>query len=104
MGARETMYSGSKPNARGDMVLGNFLIEAKSTISGSLRLPLDWLAKITGEAERAGRVPALSVSFVSGDGRARANGRWVAVPESVFLEMCGGGVIHERGPEGGCSE
>lgn len=90
LGARQQMFSGATPAAKGDMQLSGFLIEAKSTIKESLSLPLNWLAKITGEAHARNKVPALTVTFVTGDGRPREDGTWVMVPEEIFKELLNG--------------
>lgn len=96
LSAKLQPYSGNKPNARADMTLARFLIEAKSTTAGSLRLPLDWLCKIAGEARRANRSPAMSISFVTGDGRERTDGTWVMMPESIFKELVDAAGIREH--------
>ena len=80
LGAKSVAYSGAKPCSRGDMELGEFLIEAKSAKSGSIRLDLEWLLKIVQEARQQNRRPALALTFVTMDGRPRPNGRWVIIP------------------------
>ena len=87
LGARLTPNSGAMTGAKGDMSLGDFLIEAKSTVADSVGLKLDWLAKISGEAAATGRKPALSVTFTRPDGTPVRHGKWVLVPETVFAEL-----------------
>lgn len=89
LGARQTRYSGAMATERGDMELAQFKIEAKSSTKDSISIKLDWLAKISQEAQQEGLTPALSVSFVHGSGEPRAFGTWVAVPEDVFRKLIG---------------
>ena len=81
--------------AKGDIDLGPVLLEAKSTISDSLALKFDWLAKIADEARRVGKTPALAVSFVSGRGVPFPDGEWVMLPRDVFKEIVDGHVVQE---------
>jgi hypothetical protein len=74
------------PGAKGDMTKGQFLVESKSTINGSLGLKLDWLLKIGGEARALGKTPAMLLNFTTGDGTARES--WALVPLWVFKECC----------------
>lgn len=84
IGARLTPASGAIDSAKGDMKVGEFLIESKSTIHESIKLDRDFFLKIAHEARFSGKVPALSVSFVNGDGSPRKEGEWVCLPLSVF--------------------
>jgi hypothetical protein len=86
LGGKLIPASGST-RAKGDMVLGDFLIEAKATSRDSLSLKHDWLAKIDREALATGRKPALAVSFVRPDGTQIRGGTWIAIPEDVFKEL-----------------
>jgi len=95
--ARLTSGSGNKAHDKGDMrlstsvnaleVLRELLIEAKSTNTGSLPLKHEWLAKISDEAKVTGRTPALSVSFVTPEGKGKRHGDWMVIPMDVFREM-----------------
>lgn len=91
LGARQTPASGAIKSAKGDMVLlqegKNFRIESKAT--EKLVLPLDygWLSKIWNEAVATNCRPALTLSFVTADGRQRERGDWIAIPMSEFQEM-----------------
>jgi len=87
LGGRMTPASGAMLGAKGDIDLGSVLLEAKSTISDSLSLKFDWLAKISDEARRFGKTPALAISFVSGRGVAFPDGEWVMLPRDVFQEI-----------------
>lgn len=85
IGGKQRPASGAMAGAKGDIVKGPFLVEAKSTVNGSLGLQRDWLSKIASEAENQGLIPALAVTFTDPTGRPRNFGSWVAVPESEFV-------------------
>lgn len=87
LGAKLTPASGALDGAKGDMALGCFLIENKSTVQGRIGLKFDWLAKIAREARTLGKRPALALSFTTGDGRPIVDGKWVLIPEHVFDEL-----------------
>lgn len=87
LAARVRPASGAMPGLKGDMVAGEFLIEAKSTTAHSMGLKRDWLAKIAAEAENQGLTPALAVAFTDKLGKPVRYGAWIAVPESVFEDM-----------------
>jgi hypothetical protein len=94
LGARGTPASGALDGAKSDGILDrgdeySVRVEHKATEAKSMRIELEWLLKIMGEAMDHGQVPALAISFVSGDGRPRKDGAWVAIPEYVFLEIFG---------------
>lgn len=85
--AKPTPASGALPWAHGDMNKGRWRIEAKSTVKDSISLKLDWLEKIQREANEGGKFPALTVTFVTGDGRPRPAGDWAMIPLWVLQEM-----------------
>ena len=87
LGGRGRPASGALPGSKGDIDLGSFLLEAKSTVASSLILKLAWLIKIGREAKSEGKCPALSVSFVNEDGHPCFDGEWVLVPMYKFREM-----------------
>lgn len=87
LGGRLTPASGAMEGAKGDIVLPNFLVEAKSTTGDSLGVKLEWLAKITREAIAKGLRPALGITFVTGSGAPVDGGKWIAIPEHVFEGM-----------------
>ena len=89
LGGRARPASGAMDGAKGDFDLGAFLLEAKSTTGKSMSVQFEWLAKIGREARREGKTPALSVSFVTEDGRPVIDGEWVLVPMHVFKEIAG---------------
>lgn len=89
MGARLTPASGALDSAKGDMKVGDFLIESKSTIYDSLKIDRDFLLKINHEAKFAGKNPALTVTFVTGDGSSRKDSEWVLVPLNLFKTFVG---------------
>lgn len=79
--------SGALDGRKSDMTLPDFRVENKATEKGSIRLELDWLLKIAHEAAETGRTPALTVQFVTGNGKPRPQGAWVVIPEHVFKEI-----------------
>ena len=99
MGGRQTPASGAMVGAKGDIQLGDILLEAKSTTATSMTVALNWLLKIAGEASRVGKVPALSVTFVTANGTPRQDGAWVMIPERVFMEMEAHGLLTLREKE-----
>jgi hypothetical protein len=84
IGGRQTPGSGNIQGAKGDIKAGQFLIEAKSTQNESYSLTREVLCKIEAEAGRTAKYPALAVSFITGDGRPKSSGEWVAIPLSLF--------------------
>jgi hypothetical protein len=87
-GARLTPNSGATRGSKGDMRKGDFLIESKSTIHGSISIDQGWLVKINHEALCCGLKPALTVSFVLPDGKPQpGTSEWVMVPRRVFDEL-----------------
>jgi hypothetical protein len=89
LGAKLTPASGAA-TAKGDMVLGDVLLEAKSTSAESLGLKRDWLLKIGHEAMMTGRVPALAITFTDKAGTAIRDGSWVLIPEEAFKRLSAG--------------
>lgn len=89
LGGRARPASGAMVGAKGDIALGNTLMESKSTTSASMSLKLDWLVKIGNEARAEGKSPALSVSFTNGAGNPWRDGEWVLIPLHVWKERCG---------------
>jgi hypothetical protein len=79
--------SGAMAGAKGDIDLGQVLLEAKSTTQASMGVKLDWLLKIAREARAEGKSPALSVSFVDEQGQPLLDGEWCLVPMHRFKEM-----------------
>jgi Holliday junction resolvase len=84
---RERPASGAVEHIKGDIDAGDVLIEAKSTRGDSISIKHDWLGKISGEALRAGKTPALALSFVREDGRPVPNGEWIAIPLAQWQRM-----------------
>lgn len=80
IGARLTPASGALAESKGDMKTAEFLIEAKSTIHNSITLDRDFFLKISHEAKFTGKTPALTISFVNGDGSPKRDGEWVCLP------------------------
>jgi hypothetical protein len=92
LSARLRPASGAMVGAKGDFAshLGKpVLFEAKSTTGKTLAVEFGWLVKITSEALKEGKTPALVLGFVQPDGRPRPNceSEWVAVPITEYQEM-----------------
>lgn len=87
LGADLTPASGALDGAKGDMQAGDFLIESKATENGSMSVKYGWLNQVHMCAREKGLDPALSVQFVSADGRPRKNGAWVMISEEDFREL-----------------
>ena len=87
LGGRGRPASGAMEGAKGDIDLGSILMESKSTTNASMALKLGWLAKISREAISEGKLPALSVSFITPDGEPVMNGQWVLIPLHKFKEL-----------------
>ena len=81
---RERPASGAMPGAKGDIDLGQVLLEAKSTTQASMGVKLDWLPKIAKEARAEGKSPALSVSFVDEQGQPLPRRRMGDGPDAPF--------------------
>ena len=86
LGAGLTPASGAA-GAKGDMVVGAWLVEAKSTTGDSLGVKYEWLAKISREAGLSGKTPALALTFVDTDGKPLSDGKWVCLREEDFREV-----------------
>ena len=87
LGAQLTPASGAVAGAKGDMKLPEFLLEAKSTKNATMSLEHGWLVKISTEALNVQKTPALSVSFVTPEGKATPHGDWVLIPMHLFKEL-----------------
>jgi hypothetical protein len=84
LAGRARPASGAMEGAKGDIDLGDVLMEAKSTTGLSMALNRDWLLKIAHEARSEGKYPALAISFVRPDGKPLLDGEWVSVPRHVW--------------------
>ena len=90
LGARPTPNSGALEGAKGDALLGGFIrAEIKSTATSVLKLDYAAARKITAEALGTKLSPALILQFVDERGETKVDGRWVAVPAGLFMEMLG---------------
>jgi hypothetical protein len=85
--------SGAIASAKGDLTKktssATFLIENKTTVGSSMSLKQEWTHKIYQEALEVNKLPALAFQFVRPNGTSEKKDRWVAVPETVFLELIG---------------
>jgi hypothetical protein len=91
IGARLTLASGAVAGSKGDMKHNGdgfkVLLEAKSTVTGTLPVQYEWLVKIEKEALAKNSIPALAMSFVTPDGRNRPMGCWIAMPLWAYQEL-----------------
>lgn len=83
--------SGASDYARGDVKTPEFLIECKLTAAESIRVERGWLAKITRQANSAGKLPALAFEIQGGANDPLLERDWIAVPKSVFKKLTEGG-------------
>lgn len=89
LGARMVRGSGNGW-LKGDLFTDKIHVEAKSTINKSIGLKFDWLKKITQTAMERGKVPALTITFTTGDGEPKHNGNWILIQEGVLDELLRG--------------
>lgn len=81
---RQHAGSGNMVGYKGDITKDSFLLECKSTVHESFQLTREILAKITAEASMQGKLPALTISFITGNGKAKEYGDWVCIPLKDF--------------------
>ncbi len=86
LSGRARAGSGAIEGYKGDIEMGAFLLENKSTVNFSIRIQYGWLDKISREAREEGKIPGLSFQFVDAQGRPMRHGRWVMIPEDEFKE------------------
>lgn len=85
LGGKVHAGSGAIKGYKGDITLGQFLIENKSSRLDSMGLKRLWLEKIRAEALAVNKFPALAIQFTNSEGTTASEaGRWIAVPEHVF--------------------
>lgn len=89
LGGSLTPGSGALDGAKGDVKVGNFLIENKTTTNDSFSVKKDHLYKIYQESLEVSKTPALAIQFVTDEGKSNKRDRWVCIPESVFMEFLG---------------
>lgn len=82
--------SGAMHGVKGDMAVASFLLENKSTKTGTMALTKDMLDKIAGEALSLGKDAALAFQFVNSLGQSQSTDRWVCIRESVFKDLTKG--------------
>lgn len=87
LGAQLTPASGSMQGVKGDMLLKDYLIEAKSTVANSFSVTLKHLSKIAAEARAIGKTPVMVVTYTMQSGNPVKNGKWVLIPEAEFLAL-----------------
>ena len=86
LGAKPTKASGALAD-KGDGTRGEYRIEVKSTVAGSMSLKLEWLQKIARECRGTGKRPALAVVYCTEDGRTRQDGEWVMIRAGEWKEL-----------------
>lgn len=91
LGSRLTPCSGAMIGAKGDarQAIANLklLYESKSTVSDSIPIKHDWLAKVSGEALVQGAIPVLTVSFLDQAGKPKKSGDWVMLTLTDFKQL-----------------
>lgn len=87
LGGKQQPGSGALDGAKGDITFASFLIENKAVDAESIRIPLQWLLKVYGEALAGQRIPALAFQFTTQAGVSDARSRWVCIPEHVFKDL-----------------
>ena len=89
MGARLHPNSGAMVGAKSDASIRDFRLEMKSTVTQAMLLEMAWLVKIAHEALDHGKTPAVVLSFVDPQGKARMRqyAEWVVLPLSAFQEL-----------------
>ena len=78
---------GAKSDAQLKTASYKFQIESKATTNLTMGLEYGWLRKITSEAMACSTYPAITLSFVDGEGKAKPQGDWVAIPLWLFQEL-----------------
>lgn len=89
IGATRQPASGALDHRKGDMLLGDFLLDDKHTSGKSISITVEQLVKLNREAREAGKEPCLSLSF---EQMQSASPTWYLVPEYVFLGRLQNGV------------
>lgn len=90
-GARLIPASGAVPGGGADMreegAERAYLVEHKSSTGPAIRVERRWLESVTRAALARGETPVLTLTFNTEDGRPRAGGAWVAIPEWLWKEL-----------------
>lgn len=89
MGTTAHVGSGNMGGLKADYKVGECLVENKSTIKISFGVNQAVLHKIYQEALELHKTPALAFQFVNSLGQSEKRDRWVAIPESIFMEIFG---------------
>lgn len=90
LGGRKTPASGALPSAKGDVVAGHtgegWMVECKRTKNRSLSVKAEWLGKVSREALKVGKTPALAMEMDM-TGEVATEKDWVAIPLSEFQRL-----------------
>ncbi len=89
IGARLTPNSGATESAKADMILGDLLIEHKSTARDTFAIKREWLLKVCHEALHTNKKPALAFTFTNVGGASHVDGEWIAMRASDFKDLVG---------------
>ena len=72
-------------NNNGDVV--DFLVECKQTDKASISIKLEWLKKITRQANAVEQEPAVAVEIKGGSNDPLCERNWVMIPARVFEKL-----------------
>jgi hypothetical protein len=89
LGGETQRGSGATERHKGDVKTDDLLVENKTTEKASIRVEGKWLAKISGEARNAGRIPAVEIE-IRGIDDPLCEKQWVMVPASEFAKLVEG--------------
>lgn len=87
LGGTQRPGSGALAGAKGDVTIGDFLLENKSSQGASFSVKQEHFHKIYQEALEVSKNPALAFQFVDSQGKSEKRDRWVAIPEALFCEL-----------------
>jgi hypothetical protein len=85
---KHDLWKGTRHSTKGDVCETDFLIEAKRTDAQSMSITGEWLFKISNNAAKSDKMPALA--FEIGGFPLLQEKDWVAVPASVFKKLLKG--------------
>ena len=89
MKGKKQPASGAQLLHKGDVLSGNFLVEAKTSGKKSIRVNQAWLEKISNEAAQTNKIPVLALGFPNMP--VPHDRDWVCVPMKEFVKLTEGG-------------